>query len=175
MLIDEFLPDFDFVEKHQTRVQGSTADILRAVNQVDFGDSWLISRLFWLRGLPTQEITLRRMRESRFEVLAESPNRELLLGIVGKFWKPSGELRKIDGETFKEFHESGFAKAAWNFAVEESDGKATLSTETRIKCLDADCRRSFGWYWMFIRPFSGLIRMEMLKTIKRRAESHLNI
>jgi hypothetical protein len=45
-----------------------------------------------------------------------------------------------------------------------------LTTETRIKCLDNESRRSFGFYWMFIQPFSGLIRMEMLRAIKRKAE-----
>lgn len=171
MLIDEFLPDFDFVEKHDTNVHGSTADVFRAVNEVDFGESWLVWSLFWLRGLPTEDMTLRSMSKSRFEVLAETPNRELLLGIVGKFWQPSGELKKIDSESFKEFHESGFAKAVWNFALEETDGETLISTETRVKCLDEDSRWSFGFYWMLIRPFSGLIRMEMLRLIKQRAES----
>ena len=171
MLIDEFLPDFDFIEKHDTTVRGSTADVYRVVDEVDFGESWLIRSLFWLRGLPTEDIRLSNMSASRFETLAETPNRELLLGIVGKFWKPSGELKKIDSESFKDFHESGFAKAVWNFAVEETDGETLITTETRIKCLDEDSRRSFGFYWMFIRPFSGLIRMEMLRLVKQRAES----
>ena len=171
MLIDEFLPEFDFVERHETTVHGSAADILRAANEVDFAESWIIWSLFWLRGLPTEKITLRNMRESRFEKLAEAPNRELLLGIAGKFWMPSGEMRKIDSETFKSFSEAGFAKAVWNFAVGENGGSTVLSTETRVKCLDADSRRSFGFYWTVIRPFSGLIRMEMLRLIKQRAEN----
>ncbi len=170
MLIDDFLPEFDFVERHETTVQASTADILRAVNEVDFAESWPIWSLFLLRGLPTEKITLRNMRESRFEKLAETPNRELLLGIAGKFWKPSGEMRKIDGDSFRSFDEPGFAKAVWNFAVEENDRSAVLSTETRVQCLDADSRRSFGIYWTIIRPFSGLVRMEMLRLIKQRAE-----
>lgn len=171
MLIDEFLPEFDFVERHETTVHGSAADILRAANEVDFAESWIIWSLFWLRGLRTEKITLRNMRESRFEKLAETPNRELLLGIAGKFWMPSGEMRKIDSETFRSFNEPGFAKAVWNFAVEENRGSTVLSTETRVKCLDADSRRSFGFYWTVIRPFSGLIRMEMLRLIKQRAEN----
>jgi len=53
-----------------------------------------------------------------------------------------------------------------------AEGPATrLTTETRIKCLDEDSRSRFGWYWAFIRPFSGLIRMEMLRAIKRKAET----
>jgi hypothetical protein len=170
MLIDEFLPDFDFVEKHDISIRAHAADVVRAANSVDFGESWLLKSLFWLRGLPTENITLENMRESRFEKLAERPNSELLLGLVGKFWKPSGELKRIDSESFKNFSEAGFAKAVWNFAAEETGDRTILTTETRVKCLDDESRRSFGWYWTIIRPFSGLIRMEMLRLIKQRAE-----
>lgn len=171
MLIDEFLPDFDFVEKHDVSIHAHAADVVRAASDVDFGQSWLIWTLFWLRGLPVENITLEKMGESRFAKLAETPNRELLLGIVGKFWQPSGELKKTDADSFRQFSEAGFAKAAWNFSAEETGDQTILTTETRVKCLDDESRSSFGWYWMIIRPFSGLIRMEMLRLIKQRAEA----
>jgi hypothetical protein len=170
MLIDDFLPEFDFVEKHHVSVRAHAADVVRVASEVDFGESWLIRTLFWIRGLSTENITLRSMSESRFETLAENPNRELLLGIVGKFWRPSGELKKIDSESFKAFREAGFAKAVWNFAAEESGDRTILTTETRVKCLDDESRTLFSWYWTIIRPFSGLIRMEMLRLIKQRVE-----
>lgn len=170
MLIDEFLPEFDFVEKHDIDVRAEASDVLQAVNEVDFGASWLIRGLFWLRGLPTEKITLRNLHESRFEKLAEKPDEELLLGLVGKFWKPKGELKKIDSSSFKEFHQAGFAKAVWNFAVERPGDGTQVTTETRVKCLDDSSRRSFGLYWRFIGPFSGLTRMEMLRLIKQQAE-----
>lgn len=99
-------------------------------------------------------------------------NKEVLLGLAGRFWKLSGDLRKIDARSFKEFDERGYAKTVWNFSLDETGGETNLTTETRIKCLDAESRRSFGFYWTVIRPFSGLIRMEMLKIIKRKAEAN---
>lgn len=170
MLIDEFLPEYDFVEKHVTRVRAKASEVFRAVNEADFGESWVIRTLFFLRGLSTEKVTLREMREGAFETLAENPDDELLLGLVGQPWKPSGGLKKVDAASFKGFEETGFAKMAWNFAVKETDGRTQVFTETRIKCLDSESRRKFGFYWTFIGPFSGIIRTEMLKTIKRRAE-----
>lgn len=171
MLIDEFLPDFDVIEKHETKVCAKASDVFLATNLADFGESWIIRTLFFMRGLPTREITLRRLSEGAFEILGEKLNDELLLGLIGQPWRPTGGLKKFDAADFKGFEETGFAKMAWNFAVKETEGQALLSTETRIKCLDPNSRRKFGLYWTFIGPFSGLIRKEMLAAIKRRAET----
>ena len=43
-------------------------------------------------------------------------------------------------------------------------------TETRVYCLDEVSRKRFKLYWMLIRPFSGLIRREILQAVKRNAE-----
>lgn len=171
MLIDEFLSDYDFVETHDISIRASAADIYRVTDEIDFTESPTIKFLFWLRGMSTSNATLRSLKQSRFEILGETPGRELLLGLVGKFWTPRGEMQKIDAVSFKKFDSVGYAKAVWNFAVREDDGKTRLTTETRIKCTDPESRRKFGFYWILIRPFSGLIRMEMLRLIKKRAES----
>jgi hypothetical protein len=116
-------------------------------------------------------VTLASLKKTRFEILGETPDHEILLGLVGRFWTPRGDMKKVDAESFKKFDRAGYAKAVWNFAVRPDGEAMRLTTETRIRCLDAGSRRSFGFYWMFVRPFSGLIRMEMLRAIKRRAES----
>lgn len=84
-------------------------------------------------------------------------------------WRSTNIRSPLD---FCEFEKPGYAKAVWNFSVTEVGSRSRLTTETRIKCLDDESRRSFGRYWTLIRPFSGLVRMEMLRTIKRRVESH---
>ena len=170
MLIDEFLPDYDFVERHDIAIHAAGADIYRAANETDFSESFIIRWLFRLRGLSGQNVTLRSMRRSRFEILGETLNREMVIGLIGKFWTPGGGLQKINAESFKRFETPGFAKAVWNFSLDPEGVNTRLSTETRIKCTDAESKRRFGFYWMFIRPFSGLIRTEMLKLIKQKAE-----
>jgi hypothetical protein len=171
MLIDEFLSDYDFVETHMISVHAGAAEIYRAANEVDFSESFIIRWLLRLRGMSGENVTLRSMTRSRFEILGESVNREMVIGLVGRFWTIGGGLQKIDAESFKKFDTTGYAKAVWNFSIDPRGAEARLTTETRIKCTDAESKKSFGFYWTFIQPFSGLIRTEMLKLIKRRAES----
>ena len=173
MLIDEFLADHDFVETHDIIISAGADDIYRAANEIDFSDSFIIRCLMRLRGMSGGSIRLRDLNRYKFEMLGQTLNKEMVVGLIGKFWTFGGGLQKIDAESFKKFDTAGFAKAAWNFSLDADGGKTRLTTETRIKCLDEDSRRSFGRYWMFIQPFSGLIRMEMLRTIKRKAEINL--
>lgn len=170
MLIDEFLSEYDFIETHGISIRAGAADIYRAANEVDFSESFIIRWLFRLRGLSSENVTLQSLKRSRFEVLGETLNKEMVLGIVGRFWTLQGDLKKINAESFKRFETVGYAKAVWNFSLLPDGAETRLTTETRIKCLDPESRRRFGFYWMFIQPFSGLIRMEMLRSIKRRAE-----
>ena len=171
MLIDEFLPSYDFSEKHNIMIHAKTERVFRVLNEIDLCESPIIRWLFRLRGLPAKNVTLRDLRKIRFETLGEVENKEILLGLAGRFWKIKGDLRKVDAGNFREFDEKGFAKAVWDFSLDELGGETRLTTETRIQCLDAKSRKSFGFYWMFIRPFSGLIRREMLKSVKLRAEA----
>lgn len=171
MLIDDFLPTYDFVETHGISIHAGAGEIYRVANEIDFSESFLIRSLFFLRGLATEKVTLESLKRSRFEILGETPGSEILLGLVGRFWTANGDLKKIDAESFKRFATAGYAKAVWNFALRPEGSAVRLTTETRIKCTDAESRRWFGFYWMFVRPFSGLIRLEMLRLIKRRAES----
>lgn len=132
--------------------------------------------LFRLRGIPTglsvpSCFTLDDFLKMHFILLGERPNEELLLGLVGRFWTPSGELRRLNKEGFQIFNEPGFAKAAWNFSLSDrSDGAVLLETETRVLCLDDASRRRFRLYWLFIGKFSSLIRREILQAVKRNAE-----
>src|SRR5688500_7344377 len=116
--------------------------------------------LLRLRGLSTD------WRDT-FCILAEDPPWEIVLGIEGPFWKPSCKLTPVDAESFRRPVPRGTARAAWNFAVERrGDGTALVSTETRVLC--ADWR--FRAYWLVVRPFSGLIRRLMLRTIRKEAQ-----
>jgi hypothetical protein len=170
MLIDEFMPKYDFKETHNIKIRAKAADVFRALNETDLCDSLVIRTLFFLRGLPTRKMKLSEMKKMRFETLGRNENEEVLLGLAGKFWKIKGELQRVNSSNFREFDTEGFAKATWNFSIDEKQGETCLTTETRIECLDEASRKSFGFYWNFIQPFSGIIRMEMLKAVKLNAE-----
>lgn len=108
-----------------------------------------------------------------FTKLDEIPEREIVFGIAGKFWRPNGALRRLaDREGFHSFGEDGCVKAAWNLRVDPSDvGVCTLSTETRIRYFGSAARRKFRLYWTLVGLFSGLIRRSLLRGVQHRVEA----
>jgi hypothetical protein len=77
---------------------------------------------------------------------------------------------------FNNFSRTAFAKAAWNFVLRAglTETEITiLSTETRIQCFGPRARWKFRIYWGLVGPFSGLIRREMLKVVRIKAESKI--
>ena len=176
MLIDDFLPGYDVRERHRTEVRAPVEEVYAAVRRLDIGRARWSMFLFRLRGIPSggcdpSGFTLDDFLRMRFILLGERPNEELLLGLVGRFWTPSGGLRRLDAEGFRNFDEPGYAKAAWNFSLAaRADGSVSLATETRVYCTDEAARRRFRLYWLLVGAFSGLIRREVLQAVKRSAE-----
>jgi hypothetical protein len=182
VLIDRYLPDFDVIERHHELVLADADRTYGAVRSVDLSRSRLVRALFAARGVtrivgrrgsraPSRSITLDDLLRAGFVWLDEEPGRELVLGLVGTFWRPRGGVRRIDPGEFAAFAEPGVAKAAWNFRVlPDGDGRSFLTTETRVRVPDEPTRRKFVLYWAAIGPFSGLIRRQALRLVKREAE-----
>jgi hypothetical protein len=172
VLIDRFVPHGDFSERHDIGVDAPPDKAWNALRDVDLGQDWIIRGLMILRGMkPGKRLTLNDAPRLGFVMLGEEPGVEIVVGVVGKFWRPTGNVRPIEAERFTRFDEVGFAKAAWNFRViERGPGKSLVVTHTRIVCNDPASRRSFRRYWLLIRPFSGLIRRRALYRVKRDAE-----
>jgi hypothetical protein len=181
VLIDRFLPDYDVVEHHAVDVEAPVDEAYRAVKELDLARSPVVLALLFARGLPhlftgavkpKRRLRLDDMVDSGFVVLGEEPDRELVLGIVGKFWQLSSGVHRIERAEFVGFDNPGFAKAAWNFVVSaRPTGGSRVETETRVAGTDDDARRQFSRYWWLIGRFSALIRRIMLREIKREAES----
>jgi hypothetical protein len=190
MLLDDYLPEFDVRTSYATRIAASAERVYASLQTANF-DYWGFTRaLYALRVLPAFPMspreTWRRFREALgrqhaglddmlaggFTLLGERPREELVLGTVGRFWRIRGELLATDPKRFRDPAPPGTAKAAWNFSMgRSSDGATELRTETRVLCADSAARRRFRAYWILIRPFSGLIRCEMLAAIRSTAES----
>ena len=106
-----------------------------------------------------------------FTLLAEQPPGEIVMGLTGRFWTPSGSLLPTVRETFRDPPSPGTARGAWNFHLSEGPGgSSVLSTETRVRCADEQSRRAFGRYWRVVRWGSGVIRRTILRAARRRAE-----
>ena len=188
--IDDFLPQYDFQEFHQTRINAPPPRVYACLLHSDFSQLWLTRALMTLRTggrMPRRDRTRlpgdlrQRVQGTGFVILDEIPDDELVIGVAGRFWHPDGgrcmDLKPAD---FIDFSRTGHAKVAWNFKLHEAspetetepETKSTiLSTETRIQCLGRAARWKFRTYWTLVGPFSGLIRLAILKHVKTQAES----
>jgi hypothetical protein len=154
--LDEFLPAYEFSERHRIDVRADAAAIDRAVREVTLRDLPVARALVLLRGIRAQ--TDRPVVEElgRFgRVLDDVHGEGLVLGLEGQFWR----LRGGSGEPR--------AQAVLDFRAAAGE----LSTETRVHVSEPGARRKFARYWRVIRPFSGLLRILLLRAAKRRAEA----
>ncbi len=166
MDIDSFLPQFDFVEHHEKIVPGRVDKVYSIVKNIDFSESFLIKLLMCLRGYRIHSNQV--LHGQTFMVLSEKSSQEVVLGLIARPWKLKGDILKIDSRDFVNFKIPGYAKMAWNFTFSPLQGNTLIATETRIKCTDKASKMKFSIYWFFIRPFSGLIRLEMLRLIHKK-------
>lgn len=167
MLQEKYMPEFHFVEKHSVNIAASPEKIYDCLQNFDFSHSSIIRFLMKLRGMPSSADRLEGLRKMGFILLETKQNEELILGLAGQFWKANGNIQHLPKEEFVKFNDPYFARATWNFLIQPRDQHTTLETETRILCGDHVLNK-FKWYWGIIRPFSGIIRMEMLKGIRRK-------
>jgi hypothetical protein len=163
VLIDDFLPRFHFSEYHSLRVDAPPQRIYEVVRHAELAIHPIVRALLFLRGIGRRRkvFSLELFMKQGFVLLAEEAPRELVLGIEGPFWKPGCKLRDPD---FGEPVPPGVARGVWNFVIRD-DGM--VSTETRVLCGEG-ARAKFRAYWLFVRPFSGLIRRMMLREIRKR-------
>lgn len=186
-LINQTFPHYHISEIHSIKINASPERVYEALKQYRMGSSPLFRFLFSLRrlgGLPT--LLWRRQPLTRnwnleepamlnlkpFVVVAETPNEEVVLGLIGKFWQPAPpQVNLKDGAEFLRFDDPHYAKAAMNFHLESQNGVTRLTTETRVYVPDSTARLLFRFYWTLIGFFSGWIRMDMLQRIKHEAEA----
>jgi hypothetical protein len=173
MQIDRFMPRHEVSARYQTSFHGSIEDAYSATRRLDMRDSKIVRWLYFLRGLPEAGLTFDGMLRWGFILLADDPPREIVFGLIGRFWTPSAQIQTVTSDAFVAFDQPGFAKVAGNIAfTPQEDGNVCVTTETRVRCLDKASLRYFRLYWSIIGPFSGMIRKEWLRLIKRQAEAY---
>ena len=183
MQIDEFMPVFQFDEIHSIRVAAAPSRVYQAMKAVTPDEIALFKALTWIRragqpspegilNAPGSEPLLEVALRSSFVLLADEPNREVVLGtavIVPPGFETDPETFRND---FKKVRAPGFALAAMNFLIEPDGANASIiTTETRVYATDLPTQKRFGAYWRVIYPGSSLIRRMWLRAIKKRAES----
>ena len=173
-LIDEVLPQYDVSASYSTRVS-ATAERIYSVLQHGFPIGMLTRLLFKIRDIPRLirgKTADGEVPDNPFLKLKQLENREIVVGIIGQFWRPVPQPVVLHSlEDFLSFRKDGFCKAAMTLRIqEEMVGVCTVTTETRVIGYGDGARSRFREYWGLIGPFSGLIRKEMLRKIKKQAE-----
>jgi hypothetical protein len=174
MLQNKYLPQCDFSSAHSITVNTPVSKIFPLISQFKFKNPLISYWLMKLRGMsaPTH-FSIQHLENSRFVLLEEVPDSEIIIGLIGKPWTPTGHLQKFQPHEFIPFNDKGYIKASWSFElVSISPTQTEVKTETRIACPTPLVRRRFGIYWFFIKPFSGIIRKAMLKAIKSELEGN---
>ncbi len=183
-LLDQFLPQYDVNEIHNTWVPASQDDAYAEIKAVTLRDVRLLVPLMAARMLPSilrgesAEIRLSRpildwFLRFGFIKLAERPNDEYVFGCIGRFWSISGNrpLETIrTPEEFAAFDERRYSKAALNFNVWPEGSGSRIVTETRVVGTCPEATKLFGRYWLVIRWGSSVIRWSWLNAIRRRLE-----
>jgi hypothetical protein len=176
--LDEFMPEWKVRSAHRTIINGSVVDVYRALQSIDFSTSKVISTLMAIRSFgrhspsASNQSLAERLAAGGFMLLAEDAQKEVVFGVVGRFWLPVGNVCKtVNSEEFARFNTKGFAKAAWNISLHPVGEITELRTQTRVLPLGPWATILFRAYWFFVGPFSGWIRREMLRLVKQRVES----
>jgi hypothetical protein len=174
--LDRVLPRYAHREVHATGVHAGPEAVWSALHEVTSAELPLARVLTTLRGLGAGRAdrpVLSGFAARGFTVVVDDPPRALAAAAAGQPWRlrGSGMVRLADLGACARFARPGFVVMAVSFALQpDGDGRTRLVTETRVQPTDAGAARRFRPYWWAVRAGSGLIRRDLLRAVRRRAE-----
>jgi hypothetical protein len=179
-LLDQFLPEFDIVERHHVRVAAPAAVTLAAACDLDLEQSALARVIFRARemllggGAPRRALPmglLAKVKALGWGVLAETEGREIVMGAVTQPWTADVAFRALPPDAFAAFSEPGFVKIAWTLRADALGPETSMfRTETRALATDPVAGARFRRYWAFVSPGIRIIRLAMLPLVRSEAE-----
>jgi hypothetical protein len=159
--MDDVIPAFQFVERHETPVGAAPAKVFGSIRPVTAAEIRFFRLLTWIRNP--------RIRAEQESIMAAPAEKPLLDVALGSGFRLVKEVP--DREIVISARIAPAVTAVMNFVVvPDGRGGSVLSTETRVRADTDASARAFAVYWRAIYPGSALIRIEWLRAIKRRAE-----
>jgi hypothetical protein len=181
-LLDEFIPQYDVVDRHEARIDAPLHATFAAAREMDFDSSPIVRGIFKGRelifgtrseGPPKPKGVLATTLSMGWAVLAEMPDREIVVGAVTKPWEAKPVFHPLLPEDFAAFNEPDYVKIVWTLRVDPTDdGGSVFRTETRAVATDEAARKKFRLYWSFLSPGIILIRSAMLASLRRTIKEH---
>jgi hypothetical protein len=179
-LLDRFMPDYDVVERHGVRVAAPAHLTFAAAADMDLQQSAVVRAIFRTRELvlgaePDAVARPRGLLDQVLSlgwgVLAEVPDREVVVGAVTQPWLANVVFRALPPDDFAAFRDPDYVKIAWTLRADPiGAAESMFRSETRVVATDADARRKFRWYWARFSPGIALIRRMSLGIVKTEAE-----
>jgi hypothetical protein len=179
-LLDRFMPVYDVAERHHVRVAAPPEGAYAAATALDLERSRIVRAIFRTReavmgARPDREARPREllplMRSLGWGVLAEVPDREIVMGAVTRPWEADVVFRALPPREFAAFREPGWVKIAWTLRADPTEsGASTARTETRAVATDPQSRARFRRYWSLASPGIVLIRRLAMGLLKKEAE-----
>ncbi|HEX4934678.1 MAG TPA: hypothetical protein VFV33_15920, partial [Gemmatimonadaceae bacterium] len=140
-LLDRFMPVSDIVERHSIRVSAPAEVTYDAARHIELTSHPVVRAIFIGRELLLgSERTAPQDRKGLLEeiqgmgwgVLAEVPNREIVLGAVTRPWEADVTFRAVPAEQFLAFDEPDCVKIAWTLRADAlGEAESIFRTETR--------------------------------------------
>lgn len=147
---------------------------------MDLEDSFLVRAIFKGRKIllgadpdakPKARGLVAVTKELGWEVLAEIPGHEIVMGAVTRPWEPNVVFRGIPAEHFAAFNEPDYVKIVWTLWADAIGPYSSIArSETRAVATDASARRKFRWYWSRFSVGIVLIREMSMRIVKKEAE-----
>jgi hypothetical protein len=179
-LLDSFMPKYEVLERHHIRVAAPAELTFAAAREQDLLHIPLVRLIFKARELmlgadppdrPQPRRLLAAVQELGWGVLAERPDREIVMGAVTRPWEANVTFHAIRPADFAAFSEPGLVKIAWTLRADPVTARTSVfRTETRAVATDGHARARFRRYWAFASPGVWLIRRLSLGPLKREAE-----
>jgi hypothetical protein len=184
-LLDRFIPEYEVVERHAIHIDAPASMTLAAACEQDLLQVPLIRAIFKARELvlgatPDQGVPpgglLAATQALGWGILAEIPDREVVVGAVTRPWEPNVTFHALPPGEFAAFSQPGFVKIAWTLRADPLGARTSIfRTETRALATDEIARARFRRYWAFASPGIALIRRLSLQPLKRDAERRARV
>ena len=158
------------------RASRATADELwEAAEQTRLRDTRVLRPLIGARlgpHAPPADTTFEELFRTDIFTLLEEGERYSISGVAGCLWAPRGEFTHFESAAdYRQYEKPGRAKAAVMTLVREHDRGSEIVTEIRVWCTDRRAEMRFRSVWMLVAPFMRFVRLDLLRSVTRRAEA----
>jgi hypothetical protein len=173
--LDTWLPDYHVCSRQRRVSRASPAALWDAAAHTRIRDTRMLRPLIGARlgpNAPPADTTFRELFRTGIFTLLEEGDHYSISGIAGCLWLPRGEYARFESAAdYKEYEPPGRAKGAVLTIVREHERGSEILTEIRVWCTDRSAWLRFRPVWLIVAPFMRFVRLDLLRTVTRRAET----